>query len=109
MILVGYYREGELLFAGKAQQGLNPRKRLDLLRALKPLAVEKCPFVNLPTGRTGHWGEGVSAEDINYVWVVPKLVAEIRLTEWTSGGVLRHAEFAGLRDDKAPEEVVWDG
>jgi len=26
----------------------------------------------------------------------PVIVAEIKFTEWTSGGVLRHAEFAGL-------------
>ncbi len=88
---------------------MQARGQLDLLRALKPLAAAKCPFTNLPTGRTGHWGEGVNAEDMaNYVWVKPELVAEIKFTEWTTGGVLRHAEFAGLRDDKAPEEVVLE-
>ncbi len=36
----------------------------------------------------------------------PKVVAEIKFTEWTGSGVLRHAEFAGLRDDKQPQNVV---
>ena len=67
----------------------------------------KCPFVNLPSTRTGHWGEGVTAEDMDkYIWVKPQLVAAVKFTEWTTGGVLRHAEFGGLRDDKVPGEVV---
>jgi bifunctional non-homologous end joining protein LigD len=105
--LVGYYEKGELLFAGKVRQALNPRKRLDLLKILKPLAMPKCPFANLPSSRTGHWGEGVTVEDMaDYVWVKPQLVAEVKFTEWTTGGVLRHAESNGLRDDNAPREVV---
>jgi bifunctional non-homologous end joining protein LigD len=108
LILVGYYDEKtNLLFAGKVRQGLNPKIRKDLLKILKPLTTAKCPFINLPTGKTGHWGEGVTAEDMaNYIWVKPQLVAEIKFTEWTSGNVLRHAEYAGLRDDKEPLEVI---
>ncbi|HSU56707.1 MAG TPA: non-homologous end-joining DNA ligase [Candidatus Dormibacteraeota bacterium] len=107
LLLVGYYEKGKLLFAGKARQGLNPKIRKDLLDMLKPLATRTCPFTNLPTGKKGHWGEGVTAEDMaNYVWVHPELVAEIKFTEWTTGNVLRHAEFAGLRDDKVPTDVV---
>lgn len=107
LILIGYYEMGSLLFAAKARAGLNPRSRLDLFRVLKRLVVSKCPFTNLPTSKRGHWGEGVTAEDMkDYVWVKPTLVAEIKFTEWTSGGVLRHAEFAGIRGDKEAEEVV---
>ena len=107
LLLVGFYEKGSLLFAGKARQGLNPGNRRQLLKVLKPLATGKCPFTNLPTGRRGHWGEGVAAEDMeNYIWVKPRVVAGVKFTEWTSGGVLRHAEFAGLRDDKPPDEVV---
>jgi ATP-dependent DNA ligase len=39
----------------------------------------------------------------------PKLVAQIGFTEWTAGGKLRHPRFLGLRDDKRPQEVVWEG
>ena len=38
----------------------------------------------------------------DYVWLVPVVVAEIKFTEWTRSGVLRHAEFVGLREDKQP-------
>lgn len=33
-------------------------------------------------------------------WVEPRLVAEIRFTEWTANGKLRHPAFQGLRADK---------
>ena len=39
-------------------------------------------------------------------WLRPQLVAQVSFTEWTSYGLLRHATFLGLRDDKDPQEVV---
>src|SRR4029079_12477249 len=39
-------------------------------------------------------------------WVKPRLVGQVQFTEWTSDNRLRHPSFLGLRDDKAPEEVV---
>ena len=39
-------------------------------------------------------------------WLEPKLVCQIRFTEWTDDGGLRHPVFLGLRDDKDPREVV---
>jgi bifunctional non-homologous end joining protein LigD len=105
--LVGYFENKKLLFAGKVHQGLNPANRRALLKALQPLRVEKCPFANLPTSKTGHWGEGVTAAEMaDYVWLRPESVAEIKFAEWTKGCVLRHAEFITLRDDKDAREVV---
>jgi bifunctional non-homologous end joining protein LigD len=40
------------------------------------------------------------------VWLMPKAIAEIKFAEWTIGGVLRHAEFVALREDKDPKDVV---
>jgi bifunctional non-homologous end joining protein LigD len=85
---------------------LNPGTRRKLLTILKPLSTTRCPFTNLPSSRTGHWGEGVTAEDMeDYIWLRPELVAEVKFTEWTTGSILRHPEFIDLRDDKLPEEV----
>jgi bifunctional non-homologous end joining protein LigD len=39
-------------------------------------------------------------------WVQPKLVAQVRFTEWTMDGGLRHPVFMGLREDKKPREVI---
>ena len=53
-LVVGYFEDQKLLFAGKVHQGLNPANRRALLKALQPLRVEKCPFANLPTSTSGH-------------------------------------------------------
>jgi len=72
-----------------------------VLRALRPLTVATCPFVNLPETHRGRWGDGLTAEDMKKcVWVKPQLVAQMEYLEWTDGDHLRHSKFAGLRDDK---------
>ena len=57
--------------------------------------------------RSDHFGESVTAEEMNdYIWVEPRLVVQVKFAEWTKGGVLRHADFLGVREDKEPNEVV---
>ena len=41
-------------------------------------------------------------------WVKPRLVVEVKFTEWTSAGEMRHPVFLGLREDKRAEEVVLE-
>ncbi|HEX8898541.1 MAG TPA: non-homologous end-joining DNA ligase [Chthoniobacterales bacterium] len=106
-ILVGYYDAKKLIFAGKVRQGFNPVGRSRLLKEMKPFLSAKCPFANLPTSRKSHFGEGITTEEMaELCWLKPKLVAQISFTEWTNYGLLRHATFQGLRDDKAAREVV---
>ena len=106
-ILVGYYEAKRLIFAGKVRQGFNPVGRARLLKEMKPLLTDKCPFSNLPTSRKSHFGEGISVDEmVKLCWLKPKLVAQVSFTEWTNYGLLRHATFEGLRDDKAPREIV---
>jgi bifunctional non-homologous end joining protein LigD len=106
-ILVGYYDErGRLCFAGKVRAGLTGFTRAQLVARLRPLETPRCPFANLPSAGTSHWGEGVTAEEmLTLTWVKPRIVVEVAFTEWTRDGSLRHAAFAGLRDDKPPREV----
>ena len=106
-ILVGYYQDKKLLFGGKVRQGFNPYARSKLLAAMQPYLTSKCPFDNLPSSRTGHFGEGITNEEMKELrWLKPNLVAQISFTEWTNYGLLRHATFEGLRDDKDARSVI---
>lgn len=106
-IVVGYYEHKKLRFAARVRAGFTAAQRAALFEILHPLNVEKCPFTDLPSSRTGHWGEGVTVEDMKVLkWVKPTLVAEIAFTEWTRDGNLRHSAFVGLRADKDARAVV---
>jgi bifunctional non-homologous end joining protein LigD len=106
-ILVGYYEGKKLIFAGKVRQGFNPASRARLLATLRRYPGDKCPFANLPTSRKSHFSEGITAEEMEILcWLKPRLVAQISFTEWTDYGLLRHATFKGLRDDKGPRAIV---
>jgi bifunctional non-homologous end joining protein LigD len=97
-LLLGYFTpQKKLVYAGKVGTGFSDKTLETLGRALSGLERKK-PTVALP--------EEVSPDDVH--WVEPKLVAEVRYGEWTIDGVLRHSSFIGLREDKAPEEVVLD-
>jgi bifunctional non-homologous end joining protein LigD len=39
-------------------------------------------------------------------WVKPSLVAEVKFTEWTSSGEMRHPVYLGLRSDKRAADVT---
>lgn len=89
------------------RQGFNPTSRRKLFESLAPHVVASCPFANLPSSKKSHFGEGVTADDMKKLrWLKPRLVAQVRFAEWTTYGLLRHATFLGLRDDKAAREVV---
>ena len=105
-LLVGYYDGAKLLAAGKVRSGFTPHLRAQVFEAINPLQTTRCPFANLPSTRSGHWGEGITTEEMTQlVWVKPQRVAEVSFAEWTRDGSLRHASFLGLRDDKRPRDV----
>jgi bifunctional non-homologous end joining protein LigD len=93
-LLLGVYdRNKSLLFAGRVGTGFDDRELTRLMALLKPLATGKSPIKDPPrTNEKTHW-------------VKPALVAQVRFTEWTADGSLRHPVYLGLRDDKKPEDV----
>jgi bifunctional non-homologous end joining protein LigD len=108
-LLVGYFEGRRLHYAGKVRAGFTPHLRAEMFQQIVPLQVPRCPFVNLPSGRTGHWGEGVTAEQMPLLrWLRPALVVEVAFTEWTRDGNLRHTPFVGVRSDKSAREVGRD-
>jgi bifunctional non-homologous end joining protein LigD len=107
-LLVGYYAEPErLIFNAKVKNGFTPALRHEVARRFDGLETTACPFANLPEPANARRGEALTAAVMKKCrWLKPKLVAQVEYTEWTEGDHLRHSKFAGLREDKAPEEVV---
>lgn len=97
-LLLGYYRDGRLEYAGKVGTGFDTEMLHELGAQLRELERSDPPFV-----------DPQSIKERHTTWVAPKLVAEIGFTEWTRDGRLRHPRFLGLRDDKSATEVVREG
>lgn len=109
-IAVGFYEGNELVFAGKVRGGFNKFNRGELAKWLRSIATDVCPFGTLPISKGGRWGEGLTKEDVEEIhWVKPRLVAQIKFTEWTKAGQLRHAMYLGVRSDKHPKQIVKEG
>lgn len=95
-LLAGYYNErGELVFAGKIKTGYSIDASQKLLQTMQPHEQGEPAFVNPPSGE----------EYRNPHWLKPELVAEVAFVELSGSGLLRHASFKGLREDKRASEV----
>lgn len=106
-LLVGCYDGGKLLYAGKVGSGYNHALLKSLYGQFQERRISTCPFSNLPMARQSRFGAGMTAGEMRKVtWVKPELVGQVRFTEWTDDGLLRHPVFLGLRRDKSPREVV---
>jgi ATP dependent DNA ligase C terminal region len=88
-LLLGYYQDGHLRYAGKVAAGFDRATLLDLRRRLEALRQPVSPF-------------GGEVRERGARWVRPELVAQIGFSEWTRDGMLRHPRFPGLSFDKIP-------
>jgi bifunctional non-homologous end joining protein LigD len=87
----------ELRYVGNVGTGFNDAEIRKLLELLKPLHRDTPPFrvpPKMPRVRKG---------DVQ--WVEPRLVAQVRFSEWTHDGHLRHPAYLGIREDKEAAEV----
>jgi bifunctional non-homologous end joining protein LigD len=93
-LLVGYYDDGRLRWAGSVGTGFNDAELARVSRLLREREIPTSPFADaFKTPERPHW-------------VKPELVAEARFTEWTSDGLLRQPVYLGMRTDKAATDVV---
>jgi bifunctional non-homologous end joining protein LigD len=96
-LLLGYYNaESRLMYCGRVGTGFTQQSLHDLHQALRPLEQTRSPFGEALTGAASR---GVH-------WVKPELVAEVAFAAWTADGLLRHAVFQGIREDKRPGEIM---
>jgi bifunctional non-homologous end joining protein LigD len=84
----------EWRFIGHVGAGFSHETLKELHGKLIKLKAAKSPFPKKVRG------EAITT------WVKPILVAEVKFTEWTNSGEMRHPVYLGLRADKAAEEVL---
>ena len=92
-LLVGYRERGKLRYASHVGSGFDAKSLAAMRAALEPLAVDACPFAEIPelNGPT--------------VWVAPRTVVEVSYQGWTSDDHLRAPVFLRVRDDLDPRKV----
>jgi bifunctional non-homologous end joining protein LigD len=92
-LLVGTYdAAGKLRYAGKVGTGLSAADHVPLLQKLKKRPADHSPF------------EGLAPRGAKFV--DPTLVAEIEYRRWPTNGMVQHAAYKGLRQDKVARQVV---
>jgi len=93
-LLLGYYDDDELRYAGKVGTGFDEDTLRTLHDKLSELEQQDSAVADPPDNTHG------------VHWVAPSLVGEIGFTEWTRDGRLRHPRYLGLRHDKPAHDVV---
>ena len=94
-LLLGVHdpKTGELTYVGHTGTGFDQAELERVSKLLKARHTPRSPFAAQPkTNEPPHW-------------VRPDLVAQVRFTEWTNDGKLRHPVYLGLRDDKRATDV----
>jgi len=86
---------GELRYAGKVGTGFSATTLGSIHARLKPLETAKPALPRPPTG----------AEARGVHWLKPQLMAEVAYAQMTRDGIVRHAVFHGLRDDKPASAI----
>jgi bifunctional non-homologous end joining protein LigD len=92
-LILGIQENKQLRFIGQTGTGFTAALQEELMVKMKPLIKKNCPFKSIPPITD------------SIVWLKPLLICEVKYTELTSEGVMRHASFQGLREDKSPSDL----
>lgn len=95
-LILGVYDQGKLVYIGHTGTGFDTAKLKELRERFRPLETKESPFAMPPK------------TNMPVTWLKPKLVAQVKFTEWTRERSLRHPVFLGLRADKKAREVTFD-
>ena len=98
---VGAYKDGRLIYCGRAGSGFSGDQLSEISATLQSL-VRKTPPCDPPEN-------GALPKGTDHTWVEPRLVCDVRYKEFTKDGLLRQSVFVRFRDDKKPEDVQMPG
>lgn len=95
-LVLGAYQGDKLQYVGRVGTGYTAAVAESLFKKLESLNILSSPFERKLTAD--------EARRVRYVR--PEVVAEVEFRAWTADGILRHASFRGLREDKPAREIV---
>ena len=98
---VGAYKDGTLIYCGRAGSGFSGAQ-LDEISATLAGLIRPTPPCEPPEN-------GALPKGAEHTWVEPRLVCDVRYKEFTADGLLRQSVFVRFRDDKKPEDVMMPG
>lgn len=92
-LLLGVYEGRDLIYVGHTGGGFTDELLAEIKQKLKPLITPRSPFKKKPKTNAPP------------TWVEPKLICEVKFSDWTEEGMMRQPIFLGLREDKSPQQV----
>lgn len=95
-LVCGLYRDSELIYVAHVGGGFNEKTLASIYKLMQPLKTNKSPFIAVPK----------TNEPVQ--WIKPKLVAEVKFSEWTADLRLRHPVFVGTREDKKATDCRFE-
>ena len=95
-LVCGLYRGDDLHYVAHVGGGFKERTLVSAFKLMQPLRTSRSPFVDAPK----------TNEPVQ--WLKPKLVAEVKFSEWTADLRLRHPVFAGWREDKKAQDCRFE-
>ncbi len=104
-LVMGVYNKKELQYMGKVGTGFNAATRKKMMKEFKPRVTKKSPFRQEPDVNKPSRFKPVG-NDASVTWLKPELVCEVKYTELTKDGVMRHPVFIGMRSDKDASAVI---
>jgi bifunctional non-homologous end joining protein LigD len=92
-LAIGFWRENAFRYAARVEVYLKGKPLHLLTEAIRKTRRGPCPFERVPLKKAGDtWSVGLVKEDAErFVWIEPSVEVSVRFTEWTRGGLLRHA------------------
>ena len=92
-LVLAVKNEKGLKYAGHTGSGFTDKGLKEVYDKLAPLITTSSPFkekvkTNMPV-----------------TWVKPKYICEVKFTEWTNDGKMRHPIFLKMREDKSTKDI----
>ena len=92
-LILGIMKDKKLIHAGHAGTGYDDEKLEAIFNLLQPLVQTETPF-----------SDKIDTNN-KVTWVKPKIICEVKFTEWTKYEKLRHPVFLRVRDDKNTKQT----